>query len=142
MSVVKSGEVISEVKSLFDKMGKHTEEAQLDSLLSYYDNSPTFLAFSSDGTMRNYDEFRKICTEYYTKLQSQKLTTTTERFNVIDSNLVIVGWTGKIVAQFKNGDMMSMNNYSVTNVFRRIDGKWKVIHDHESALPPDIVKKG
>ena len=64
------------------------------------------------------------------------------KFNVVDTNLVIFGWTGNIVAQFKNGDTMNMNNYSVTNVFKKVGGKWKIIHSHESALPPEIIEKG
>jgi len=64
-----------------------------------------------------------------------------EKIHVIDTNLVVLGWTGNIVAQFKSGDIMKMNNYSITSVFKKIDNKWKVIHSHESALPPEIIKK-
>ena len=133
--------IIKEVKSVFDKMSRYSEEAQLDSFLSCYDNSPTFLHFSGDGKMRNFEELKKVCTEYYTALKQQKLSTITEKFNAIDTNLVIAGWTGNIVAEFKNGDTMIMNNYSVTNVFKKINGKWKTIHSHESSLPPEIIKK-
>src|SRR6266496_3041801 len=127
--------ILKEVKTVFDKMTRYSEEAQLDSFLSCYHNSPGFLHFSGDGKMRNYEELKKICTEYYTTLKQQKLSTITEKFNVIDTNLVIVGWTGNIIAQFGNGDTMMMNNYSVTNVFKKIDDKWKIIHSHESSLP-------
>ena len=65
-----------------------------------------------------------------------------EKFHVINTNLVILAWTGIIIAQFKNGDTMKMNNYSITSVFKKIDNKWKIIHSHESALPPEIIKKG
>ena len=61
--------------------------------------------------------------------------------HVIDPNFVVLGWTGNIVAQFRNGDIMNMNNYSITSLFKKIDNKWKVIHSHESVLPPDIIKK-
>ncbi len=141
MTKAESDHIIKEVKGVFDKMAKYSEEAQSDSFLSYYDNAPTFLHFSGDGKMRNYAAFKKICGEYYTSLKQQKLSTITEKFSVIDTNLVIAGWTGNIVAQFKNGDTMIMNNYSVTYVFNNIDGNWKIIHAHESALPPEIIKK-
>jgi SnoaL-like domain len=140
MNANESDHIIKEVKKVFDKITKYSEEAQLDSFLSCYDNSPTFLHFSGDGKMRNYEELKKICGEYYTSLKQQKLSTITEKFNVIDTKLVIVGWTGNILAQFKNGDTTIMNNYAVTNVFKKIDGKWRVIHSHESSLPPEIQK--
>ena len=141
MTEAESHNTIRNVKVISDKITEYSEGAQLDSLLSCYDNSPTFLAFGSDGKMRNFEEFKKICTEYYNTLKEQKVVTIHEKFHVIDTNLVVLGWTGNIIAQFKNGDTMKMNNYSVTFVFKKIDNKWKVIHSHESALPPEIIKK-
>jgi len=136
----KSDHIIKEVKTVFDELSKYSEKAQLSSFLSCYHNSPAFLHFSGDGKMRNYEEFKKVCGEYYTTLKQQKFSTTAEKFNVVDTNLVIVGWTGNITAQFKNGDIMIMKDYSVTNVFKKIDDKWKIIHSHESSLPPEIHK--
>ena len=132
--------IIKEVKSVFNKMAEYSEAARADFFLSYYDNSPAFLHFSADGVMRNYEEFKKICSEYYTSVKHQKLSTIMEKFNVSDTNLVITGWTGNIIAQFKNGDTMIMNNYSVSNVFKKMDSGWRIIHSHESSLPPEIKK--
>ena len=140
MTEVESDHIIKEVKAVFDELSRYSEKAQLNLFLSCYDNSPAFLHFSGDGKMRNYEEFKKSCGEYYTTLKQQKLSTITEKLNVIDTNLVIAGWTGNITAQFKNGDIMIMNDYSITNVFKKINDKWKIIHSHESSLPPEIQK--
>ncbi len=141
MTEAESDQIAKDVKSISDKTTEYSEGAQLDLFLSCYDNSPAFLHVSSDGKMRNYEEFKKICTEYYSALKEQKVMTIQEKIHVIDTNLVVLGWTGNIVAQFKSGDIMKMNNYSITSVFKKIDNKWKVIHSHESALPPEIIKK-
>jgi len=140
MTANESGNIIKVVKNLSDELAKYSEKAQVDSFLSYYDNSPTFLHISGDGKMRNYEEFKRICSEYYASLKQQKLIAITEKFNVVETDLVITGWTGNITAQFKNGDLMILNNYSITNVFKTIDGKWKIIHSHESYLPPEIER--
>jgi ketosteroid isomerase-like protein len=134
-------DIVRNVKGIFDKMTEYSERAQSDLFLNCYNNSPTFLHFSSDGKLRNYEEFKKICTEYYNALKEQKVMTIQEKIHVIDENLVVLGWTGNIVAQFKSGDIMKMNNYSITSVLKKIDNKWKVIHSHESSLPPEIIKK-
>ena len=141
MTEAESNQIIKEVKSTSDKLTEYSEKAQLDSFLSCYADLPDFLHFSSDGKMRNYEEFKKICTVYYDSLKEQKVITNQEKFHVLDTNLVISGWTGNIIAQFKNGDEMKMDNYSITSLFKKIDGKWKIIHSHESALPPEIIKK-
>jgi ketosteroid isomerase-like protein len=141
MTGTESDHIAKDIKSLFDKMTEYSERAQTDSFMGCYFNSPTFLHLSSDGKMRNYEEFKKICAEYYYALKEQKIMTIQEKVNVIDRNLVVLAWTGNIVAQFKNGDTMKMNNYSITSVFKKIDDQWKIIHSHESALPPEISKK-
>jgi len=142
MTEAETQDIEKNVKGILNKMTEYSERAQSDLFLCCYDNSPTFLHFSSDGKMRNYEEFKKICTEYYNTLKEQKIMTIQEKIQVIDADLVVVGWTGNIVARFKNGDIMKMNNYSITSVFKKIDNKWKVIHAHESALPPEIIKQG
>jgi len=140
MTQAESDRIINEVKNAYNKITEHSQKAQLDSFLSYYDNSPYFLSISADGKMNNCKEFKKTCSEYYTLLREQSIITTREQFQLLDKNIVIVGWTGNIIANFKNGDIVKMNNYSITSVFKKIDEKWKIIHDHESALPPDIIK--
>ena len=141
MTEAESHDVIKEVKAVFDKLGKYSEQAQLESFLGCYDNSSAFLHFSADGKMRNYEEFKGISGEYYSALRYQTLSTITEKFNALDTDLVITGWTGNIIAHFKNGDIMNMYNYSISNLFKKINGQWWIIHSHESSLPPEIIKK-
>jgi hypothetical protein len=100
MTGAESHDVIKEVKAVFDKLGKHSEQAQVDSFLAYYDNSPDFSHFSADGKMRNYEEFKGISSEYYSALEYQTLSTINEKFNALDTDLVITGWTGNIIAHF------------------------------------------
>jgi hypothetical protein len=133
-------QITNEVKQTFDTLIHYSEAAQLNLFLSCYDSASTFAHFSIDGSMRNYEEFRTICEEYYNAIKEQKLTTMQEKVQVIDANLAVLGWTGNIVAQFKNGDVMKMNNYGITSVFKKIDNKWTIVHTHESSLPPKIIK--
>jgi predicted transposase YbfD/YdcC len=133
-------QIKKEIKTIANKITEHSEKAQLDSFLSYYENSKGFTHISMDGKIRNYNEFRKICTEYYSQLKSQEVKTIQEQFQVINQTLVIASWNGDIVAQFKNNDVMNMKNYSITYIYEKIDDNWKIIHSHESSLPPEIIK--
>ena len=141
MTETGSDHIVKELKVVFDKMTAYSERAQSDLFLSFYENSPAFLHISADGQMRNYEEFKNICSGYYNSLKEQKITTTREKFNVIGKDLVVLDWTGNIVARFRNEDIMNMNNYSITSIFKKIGNNWKVIHSHESSLPPEIIKK-
>ena len=128
MQKIDASQVARDVKSVSDSLTRYSEEAQLDLFLNGYDHSPCFSHFSSEGKMRNYQELKEICTEYYTVLKEQKVSTLMEKIDVIDENLAVVGWTGNIIAQLKNGDSIIMNNYAITNLFKKTDGKWKIIH--------------
>ena len=140
MTESETSSIIHAVKAVLERMTAYSEKAQLDLLLSCYDNTPTFLHFSGDGQMRNYDELKRVCSEYYSGLKEQKVITSDLKIHVVDTNLVVLSWSGNIVAQFRNGDIMKMNNYAITYVFKKNDDKWKVIHVHESSLPPEILK--
>lgn len=140
MTEVEYHAVIKNVKDCYAKITEFSRKAQLDPFLSYYDDSPLFLSINAEGKMSNYEDFKDACSNYYNSLKEQNVITIREKFHVLDKNLVIVAWTGNIIAHFKNGDTAKMNNYSITSVFKKINGNWKIIHDHESALPPEIIK--
>ncbi|HLY71259.1 MAG TPA: nuclear transport factor 2 family protein [Puia sp.] len=142
MTETNNQDIINDIKAIHKKLTEYSEKAQGESFLSYYENSPLFLHCSSDGKMRDYEAFKHICAGYYHTLIEQKISTTFEKYNVFDKNLVILSWTGNIFARFKNGNTMHMKNYSITSVFRKSKGKWNIIYSHESALPPEIIKRG
>lgn len=133
--------LILEVTTAYNVLIECSEQANLDSFLSYYDDSPTFLSISADGKMSDINEFRRLCSNYYTNLKEQKVTTLLQKTHIIDNNHVIVAWTGNIIAYLKNGDTLNMNNYAITSLFKKMNGNWRIIHGHESALPPVIGKK-
>ena len=133
--------IIHEVTTAYNRLIEYSEAANLESFLSYYENSPTFLSIAADGKMSDFNEFSKACKDYYNNLKEQKVITLRQKYHVIDNDLVIVAWTGNIIANLKNGDTVFMRDYSITSLFKKIDGNWKIIHDHESALPPEIKKQ-
>ena len=132
--------ILNEVRLVFKDFTHYSETAQADSFLRCYEETRDFRAVSADGIIRNYKDFKNICKDYYESLKEQKITTTHEIYHVLDEITVLLCWSGNIAAYFKNGDVMKMQNYSVTFLFKKISGEWKVIHSHESSLPPQIIK--
>jgi len=132
-------QVLREMKTLVENLIHYTETAQVGPLLGCYSASPDFLAVSPDGVIRNYTEFAKTCQDYYESLMQQKLTTNHHIFHVLDDTTVLWCWSGNIDAAFKNGDAWSMQHYTVTFLFKKTNGEWKVIHSHESGLAPQII---
>lgn len=141
MSETETDSIIREVQGIYNKIKEHSQRAEVDAFLNYYHNSTGFLSISSDGIISNYEEFKSACIDYYSRLKSQEITTITEKYYLVDEDIVIVGWMGKIIAEFRNGDKLQMKNYAITSIFKKIDDHWKVIHDHESAPPVKLIKK-
>jgi predicted PilT family ATPase len=133
-------QILNELRPVLDSITRYTETAEVDLFLRCYVNSPDFTAVSADGIIRNYADFEKIAKEYYGSVIRQKVATLHEIIHILDEFTAVFCWSGNIDAFFKNGDLMIMKNYSVTFLFKKIRGEWKVIHSHESVLPPQIVK--
>ena len=132
--------VINELRPVVNNLIRYTETAEMDLFLQCYADIPQFIAISGDGIVRNYSGPKAICTDYYRSVNKQVLTATRELFNVPGDTTVVVCWPGNIDASFKNGDAWKMRNYTVTLLYKKLDGEWKAIHSHESALPPGRVK--
>lgn len=141
MNQGKRDQIVNEVKTMLENLTHFSETAQTDSFLSYYENYPDFIHIAGDGKMRDYAGFKKICTDYYDKLEEQKISVVDKKIHVLDTNLIISGWTVNILAHFKNGDIMRMDNYSITYLIKKIGEQWKIIHTHESSLPPELIRK-
>ncbi len=135
-----NNQIINEVKEASGAITRFASRADTAGLLQCYAAVAEFRACAGDGSMRKFDAFKTLCTDYFGPVASQNFVTVQQDFNILDANLVIMGWTGNIQAFFKNGDVMNLNNYAVTNVFKKINGGWKVVHSHESSLLPEIIK--
>ncbi len=134
------GRILNEVKLIAEELIHHSEAADVSPFLACYADVPEFVAISGDGVIRGYIDFKLLSEEYYNALLQQKLTTTHQVFNVLCDNAVVLCWSGTIDAVFKNGDVWKMPQYTVTFLFRKTNGAWKVVHSHECGLPPVITK--
>ncbi|HVB04540.1 MAG TPA: nuclear transport factor 2 family protein [Chitinophagaceae bacterium] len=132
--------ILKEVKPLAEGLIHYSETAQVDLFLNCYAETPDFHAISADGMIRDYKEFKKICIDYYGSLKEQKFTTSHKIFHVLGDSTVVLCWSGNIDAYFKNGGVWKMKQYTVTFLYIKIGGQWKIIHSHESALPPQVIK--
>jgi len=137
----KSEKILGVVNAMFSELTHSSEQADTESFLSFYEDYPDFIHIAGDGTMRDFAGFKKICSEYYDSLKEQEISILTNKTNILDADLVISGWTVNILARFRNGDIMKMNNYSISYLLKKFSGKWKIIHCHESSPPPEIIEK-
>jgi len=114
--------------------------ADIDGILSFYADDPEFRAIEPDGKVTDSAAFRKSTREFFAGVASESIQTRSQDIRIIDPDTAILTWNGGFQTRMKDGTTVGCDSYGATFVFRRIGKDWKIIHDHESGVPPQPVK--
>lgn len=125
---------IREISSVVRLINQNLEKMDVEALFQSYSDSSDF--FTTDGSMVNLQAFKNHNAEWFNSLAVLKVTTFTENYRFLPGNTVICSWMGKFEMTLKTGEQLKINKFGITYIFRNTDNKWKVIHQHSSALPP------
>lgn len=118
----------------------HWERLDLESAMKAEADTPDFLYVDVDG--RQYDKagLRKLCADMLAGCTSEKIITHRERVHVLARDAAVFAWHGSVEFTQKDGTTLRVDPYSVTFLLKRMDGQWRILLQHESALPPQPVK--
>jgi len=123
-----------EISAIVKLINQSLDKMDVEALFRSYSDSADF--FTTDGSMINLQLFKNHNAAWFNSLSSLKVTTTGEYYRFLPGNTVICSWTGKFEMTLKSGEQLKIDKFGITYIFRKIDNKWKVIHQHASALPP------
>lgn len=129
----------NEVKTAFHAMLDACNKIDVNTGLQLYWNSPDFMGISLDGTIIDYEQFKKANEEYFAAIASYKFVTLKEYITILEDDLVLHSWQGSSESIQKTGEKMTFSNLGITSLFKKIEGLWKVIYYHESAMSPVIT---
>jgi ketosteroid isomerase-like protein len=124
--------VVETFKALFEGI----RNADVETVMSIYWESPQLIVFNNNGTItRSWEQVRANRARLYKEMKDVKLE---ER----DLNVQMIGRDGAVVTclwtqsqNFRGAQETSQGR--LTLVFRRVEGAWKVIHAHTSSLAPN-----
>jgi ketosteroid isomerase-like protein len=123
-----------EISAVVKLIIQNLEKMDVEALFQSYSDSSDF--FTTDGSMINLQVFKNHNAAWFNSLAALKVTTFNEYYRFLPGNTVICSWIGKFEMTLKSGEQLINNKFGITYIFRKIDNKWKVIHQHASALPP------
>jgi ketosteroid isomerase-like protein len=123
-----------EIREVVKLINQNLEKMDVEALFQSYSDSSDF--FTTDGSMINLQVFKNHNAAWFNSLATLKVTTFSEYYRFLPGNTVISSWIGKFEMTLKSGEQLKNNKFGITYIFRKIDNKWKVIHQHASALPP------
>jgi ketosteroid isomerase-like protein len=99
----------------------------------YYWDSPDFVAINPDGSRLDFQRLRTTSMDRASETVGLRARSVSEDATFMASDLVVFTYIGKAEFTLKSGDKLTYDPDSHTMIFRKIAGRWKLIHDHESA---------
>ena len=127
-------QIKSEVKVVVDSIIAKAERLDISGSMQYYWDSPEFVVYNSDGSRSDFQAMKKSVEWFADSVSAFKLATVREEFPVVTKDLVIYAWVGNDELTLKSGDKTKYDPDAETFVFRKLEGKWKIVYLHESAI--------
>ena len=119
-----------EVKAVMDSSIAKANRQDMNGFLEYY--SPE-LTCVYDSSIFDYETYKKIWFGFPTYLSSWKWTPVRFECIVLTNDFVVSTWIGKCEFYGKSGEKTTVNPRDYTDVFKRVNGIWKVIYEHSSS---------
>ncbi|OFY68411.1 MAG: hypothetical protein A2Y71_09070 [Bacteroidetes bacterium RBG_13_42_15] len=140
MTDVEEETIKSEVKKDFNVMLELVQKLDLETAFKYYLDSPDFMGIGPDGMIMDFAQFKKANEDMVNAAKSMHFTTIKEDIKVLGSDQVffIYQYSGEII--LNNGEKIAYDKIAMTLLYKKVEGVWKIVFFHESALPPVMTK--
>jgi ketosteroid isomerase-like protein len=112
----------------------------LESIIKYFNDSPDFTFVSINGEINNYEKNKKLYEDAVNNFASLKLTTIKEEIKVLNNDYVYYVWQYNAEIILKDGTKIVYDKAVYTFLYQKIGGVWKIIHGHESGIPPAVTQ--
>jgi len=123
----------NELKVISDSIIARFERLDTDGAMQYYWDSPDFIGVNPDGSRFDFQAMKKAHVDLFSSTASLKILVTRRDFVVLTKDIAIEASVLKAVITPKSGSKMVFDPNSLTLVFQKIVGQWKVILSHQSA---------
>jgi hypothetical protein len=131
LSDSKKEKVISEVKPVVSEIIKGAEEANFSLIDSLTYHSPDY-TYINGGKVYSYKEIMDGFKPFFATLSNQKSTMVSEKYVVLDKSTVLYTLVARWEMNFRDGHSVIQEPWVNQFLFRKIEGKWKVVSTIES----------
>ena len=133
--------VISEVKPVASDIIKGAQEVNFDLIDSLTYDSPDY-TYINGGKVYSYKEIIDGFKPLFAALSNQKATIASEKYAVLDKSTVLYTVVARWEMNFKDGHSIVQEPWVSQFLFKKIDGKWKVVSTIDSGYErPGKVSK-
>lgn len=133
--------ITREIKAEISRLIAGCESLDMDMAFDMFLDAPDFLMMGTDGTLCDFNTYLKNNIDYLNTCAGFELTTFKEEIRILGLETAIFSWAYGVEATLKKGKMDIIENAGASFIFRKMDGKWKVVYYHESSVPPKRISR-
>ena len=130
----------TEISGLTKEFFHSAEKLDIERCMTFFENTPDFLAVNPDGTFGDYNTLKKLNADGFSQMVGFKITPKKEATQILSDSQVLYTFSVGQDATLKTGQKIKYDNVAGTMLFTKINGAWKATFYQESALPPIVVK--
>ncbi|HMO63250.1 MAG TPA: nuclear transport factor 2 family protein [Ferruginibacter sp.] len=112
------------------------EKLDIDSCMTFFENTNDFWAVNPDGSYTDYNGLKKVNGDAFSQITALSTTLKKEAVRVLSASVVLYTFFAKQQFTLKTGETFVLDNIAGSMLFAKINGAWKATWYHESALPP------
>jgi len=133
-------EIEKEISNLGKSFFKHVEKLDIDSCMSYFENTSDFWSVNPDGTAGDYNSLKKINGDGFSQMKSFSSKLNKESIRVLSKTQVLYTYFATQEFSLKTGEKMKMENVAGTMLLDKIGNSWKATFYQESSGQPVKVE--
>lgn len=123
-------QIKNEVKAVMDSVIARANRQDMNGFLEYYSHELTCVY---DSSIFDYETYKIIWFDFPTYMTSWKWIPVRFECMVLTKDYVVSTWIGKCEFIGKSGEKTTVNPRDYTDVFKRVNGQWKIIYEHSSS---------
>jgi hypothetical protein len=136
MTDKEKGEIIEAVTKTAHALGEADNQVNFVKFKDFFMESPDYITVTSGGKTLNYYQYMKREKDFFESVSIMHVTNMDENIIVLERTLAVYTTQGKIEAISKTGEKLIFDNLIFCEIYKKIDGKWKIIFLQESWQPP------
>jgi ketosteroid isomerase-like protein len=122
-------QIKSEIKSIVDNYCTKWVGLDVEGIGTFY--SPEMVVVV-DTLLIDHDTYMKGWVDYAITSETIKIKPIYVDIRILDKDFVIATWCGNVDRIMKSGDLITAIPAKYTDVWKKIEGKWKIIYEHGS----------
>ena len=129
-----------EVKDVVNTFFKGCDEVNFDMVMGTCFDSPDFV-YIYNGSTLSYKDCVDAFKPLFSTQINQKNTIVDEKYAFLDNYTVLCTINFKGISNFKDGHSSLADPVAMLLIFKKIDGKWKIIYGVESSIEKNVASE-